>query len=68
MSTLTQLSDDELDEVTGGFVVAIHNKVAVASNVNLTAQSQTNVGILQLVAANGGYQANSTGQNAVAVA
>jgi hypothetical protein len=66
MSTLTHLSDAELDEVTGGFFNTSIFVTKIASNVNLTSQSQTNVGIGQLFATNGGAQINGTSQVAIA--
>jgi hypothetical protein len=66
MSTLTHLSDAELDEVTGGFFNTTIFVTKIATNFNLTSQSQTNVGIAQLVASNGGAQVNGTSQVAIA--
>jgi hypothetical protein len=67
MSTLTHLSDDELDAVTGGFLnTTIVSVFKVATNFNATSQSQLNVGILQAVASTGGGQVNGTSQIAVA--
>jgi hypothetical protein len=66
MSTLTNLSDRELDEVTGGFFNTTIVVTKVAGNFNLTAQSQTNVGILQAVTSTGGGQFNLTSQTAIA--
>jgi len=71
MTNLTLLSDAELDTVTGGyfnFTSVDVTKVAVAKNVNITPQSQTNVGILQIAATNGGAQLSESGQSAVAIA
>ena len=67
MSTLTQISDAELDDVTGGnYSYTNINVTKVASNFNATSQSQLNVGILQAVARTGGSQSNSTNQTAYA--
>jgi len=71
MTNLTHLSDAELDTVTGGFFNYTSvdvTKVAIAKNVNITPQSETNVGILQLDALTGGGQSSVTGQSAVAIA
>lgn len=56
MSTLTHLSDAELDEVTGGFTV-----VKINANFNLTEQAQENVAVLA-IAHQGGAQINKTVQ------
>lgn len=67
MSTLTQLSDAELDAVTGGSFSFTAIKITkVAKNFNLSDQSQTNVGIAQAFSAEGGFQYNSTSQAAIA--
>jgi hypothetical protein len=67
MSTLTHLSDAELDEVTGGsFDFTRISVVKIASNVNITNQSQTNVGIGQFFTSTGGAQINQTSQVAIA--
>jgi hypothetical protein len=66
MSTLTQLSDAELDEVNGGFFNTFVFVSKIASNVNLTSQSETNVGIGQFGTRTGGGQFNSTTQIAIA--
>lgn len=69
MSILTQLSDAELDHVTGGssyFSFTSVRVTKIASNVNLSSQSQTNVGILQFASFEGGAQENSTSQLAIA--
>jgi hypothetical protein len=62
MSTLTQLTDAELDAVTGGFVFAIVN---IAANLNETEQAQENVAVLAL-AKQGGGQVNVSKQVAIA--
>jgi hypothetical protein len=63
MSTLTHLSDAELDAVTGGFAVF---KTILSfnsqKNVNLTSQGQTNVAVLA-IAKQGGTQVNQTEQS-----
>jgi hypothetical protein len=66
MSSLTHLSDDELDAVNGGFFNTNIVITKIASNVNLTGQSQTNVGIGQFFTTTGGAQINETSQVAVA--
>jgi hypothetical protein len=66
MSTIVQLSDAELDEVTGGFLNTTVIVTKIAGNFNLTSQSQTNVGILQAIASTGGGQENITAQTAIA--
>jgi hypothetical protein len=64
MSTLTHLSDAELDAVTGGF--AVFNTAILSfnsqKNVNLTSQGQTNVAVLA-IAKQGGTQINQTEQS-----
>jgi hypothetical protein len=66
MTTLTHLSDAELDEVTGGFFNTTVFVTKIASNFNATSQSQTNVGILQAFTSTGGSQVNLTSQTAIA--
>jgi hypothetical protein len=62
MSTLTHLSDAELDAVTGGFTFVIAN---IAANLNQTEQLQENVAVLA-IAKNGGNQVNVSKQLAIA--
>ena|ERR1700722_1832828 len=68
MSTLTTLSDAELDAVNGGFFdfTSVHVTTKIASNFNATSQGQENVGILQAFVVQGGSQSNSTSQSAIA--
>ena len=66
MTTLTILSDSDLDNVTGGHSFTSFNITKIASNVNLTSQSQTNIGIGQFYTSTGGAQVNSTNQVAIA--
>lgn len=68
MSTLTHLSDAELDAVNGGLFdfTSVHVSTKIASNVALQSNQQTNVGILQAIAAEGGGQVNSANQVAIA--
>lgn len=63
MSTLTHLSDTDLDAVTGGLFNFA--SISIARNTALTAQGQTNVAILGL-AVQGGNQSSTTNQVAVA--
>jgi hypothetical protein len=64
MSTLTHLSDAELDAVTGGFLNSVFGNLIVQRNVSITAQSQNNSSVLPIVAAvgMGGSQSSSTSQ------
>lgn len=67
MSTLMQLTNEQLDEVTGGWCYS-YSSVSVtkiAGNLNGTSQNQTNVAALA-VAEVGGNQSNETNQVAIA--
>jgi hypothetical protein len=68
MSTLTNLSDAELDAVNGGFLnfTSVHVTTKIASNFNATSQTQENVGVLQALVGQGGAQINGTSQVAIA--
>jgi hypothetical protein len=66
MSTLTNLSDAELDAVNGGFFNTTVVVTKIASNVALQSNQQTNVGILQALVGQGGGQINSANQVAIA--
>ena len=63
MSTLTHLSDADLDAVTGG--VFNFASISIARNFSVSPQSQTNVAILA-IAEQGGNQTSTTNQVAVA--
>jgi hypothetical protein len=65
MTTLTHLSDAELDAVTGGsFIFAV---VKVAANYSVTEQAQENVNISAFsLVSQGGAQISVTKQVAVA--
>jgi hypothetical protein len=66
MSTLTNLSDAELDAVNGGFFNTTIVVTKIASNFNATSQAQENVGVLQALVKQGGAQVNGTSQVAIA--
>jgi hypothetical protein len=68
MSTLTTLSDAELDAVNGGLfnTTIVHVTTKIASNFNATNQEQENVGVLQALVGQGGAQINGTSQVAIA--
>jgi hypothetical protein len=64
MTTLTHLSDDELDAVTGGFFN--FTNIAIAKNFSITQQTQENVNVSAFsFVAQGGAQIAVTKQVAI---
>jgi hypothetical protein len=64
MSTLTHLSDAELDAVTGGFVLAFVSVTKIAANNNMAISEQENVQALTLLT----KQTNVTSATAIQTA
>ena len=64
MSTLTHLSDAELDAVTGGFIFVAVNVTNVAKNSNTAVSEQENIQALTLLT----KQTNVTSATAIQTA
>lgn len=63
MSKITQLSDVELDAVTGGFLNNIGINFGAMLNESVTEQESTNVALFSVQAASGNQSANTVQVN-----